>query len=195
MVSDHEKLLQVVNEKDKYAWQILFDHYYQSLCSYVMKFVTDKDASEDIVQNVFIGLWKSSQQFDDAKNLTYFLYKSCYNRALNHIRDQKVKDNKIEHIEDNKSFDREEVYEETLKEEVVRLLYHHINKLPAQQKEIIMLRLKGYGWNEIAEELDVSINTIKTYRQRAFKKLSEQMNVSELFIVVLLFSVHMFSNR
>ncbi len=195
MVLDHKELLKVVNGKNKDSWHILFDHYYQALCSYVLKFLKDRDISEDIVQEVFIGLWNSSQRFENQKNLTYFLYKSCYNRSLNYIRDQKVKNSSVELIEDSKHFDSEEIYEETLQEEVVRLLYLHINNLPAQQKEILLLRLKGYKWNEIAEELDVSMNTVKTYRQRAFKKLSEKMNVSELFIAVLIVSIQMFSNK
>ncbi len=195
MKVDNNRILKVVNEKNKHSWQILFDHYYPSLCSYVDRFIKDREAAQDVVQEVFIGLWKSKQQFTDVKNLTYYLYKSCYHRSLNQIRNQKSLDSKIELIEDKEGFDSEEVYEDTLKEEIVRLLYHHINNLPAQQKEVIMLRLKGYAWTEIAEELDISINTIKTYRQRAFKSLSTQMDVSKLFVAILLFSIEMFSNH
>ena len=195
MTIKNEQILKGVNEKDKQSWQLLFDHYYPSLCSYVERFLKDTEMAQDVVQEVFIGLWKSQQQFNDVKNLTYYLYKSCYHRSLNHIRNQKARDNKLESIDDKNVFESEEVYEETLKEEIVRLLYHHINKLPTQQKEVLLLRLKGYGWTEIAEELDISINTIKTYRQRAFKSLSDQMNVSELFVAILFFSVQMFSNH
>ncbi len=195
MKLSHERILNVVNEKDKTSWHILFDHYYPSLCSYVDRFIRNRELAQDVVQEVFVGLWKSQQNFTEVKNLTYYLYKSCYHRSLNHIRNQKTQDDNVEYIEDKDAFDSEEVYEETLKEEVVRLLYHHINNLPAQQKEVILLRLKGYAWTEIAEELDISINTIKTYRQRAFKSLSSQMNVSKLFITILFFSIDMMYNH
>lgn len=185
-------ILEGVNAKNKDSWKILFDRYYPSLCSYVNKFVNNNEAAQDVVQEVFIGIWNSKQEFNDIKNLTYFLYRSCYNRALNHIRDQKSRDNKIEFIEDKGTFESEEVYEETLKEEVVRQLYFHINELPDQQKEILLLRLKGYRWNEIAEELNISINTVKTYRKRAFLYLSSKMNVSQLFIATLFFSIQMY---
>ncbi len=195
MKLSHERILNVVNEKDKTSWHVLFDHYYPSLCSYVDRFIRNRELAQDVVQEVFVGLWKSQQYFTEVKNLTYYLYKSCYHRSLNHIRNQKTQDDNVEYIEDKDAFDSEEVYEETLKEEVVRLLYHHINNLPAQQKEVILLRLKGYAWTEIAEELDISINTIKTYRQRAFKSLSSQMNVSKLFIAILFFSIDMMYNN
>jgi len=195
MMIDSKRLIKVVNEKDKDSWQILFDHYYHSLCSYVNRFIKDSEVAQDVVQEVFIGLWKSKQEFTDVKNLTFYLYKSCYHRSLNQIRNQKAQNSKIEFLEDKDGFDSEEEYEETLKEEVVRLLYHHINNLPAQQKEVILLRLKGYAWTEIAEELDISINTIKTYRQRAFKSLSDQMDVSKLFIAVIFFSIEMFTHH
>ncbi len=192
MLSNNKLILQTVNSKDKDAWHVLFDYYYPSLCAYVERFLHGEDESKDIVQEVFIGLWKSNQEFDTIKNLNYYLYRSCYNRALNYIRNQKVSDKKFEPINDYHSFESDEVYDETLESEVVRRLYQHINDLPNQQKQILLLKLKGYSWVEIAEDLDISINTVKTYRARAFKVLSEKMNVSELFVAVLMFSIEMF---
>ncbi len=194
-MNNSKLILDAVNNKNANSWQILFDNYYSSLCAYVNRFINDHEITQDIVQEVFIGLWKSTQQFTDEKNLTYFLYRSCYNRSLNHIRNVKLQSDKLDKIEDKSSFENEDVYNETLKEEVVRLLYRNINQLPTQQKEILLLRLKGYGWNEVAEELNLSINTVKSHKKRAFQKLSEQMNVSELFIVVLFFSINLFQNH
>ncbi len=193
MLSNQKKILDVVNHKDKDAWHVLFDYYYPALCSYVERFLHEEDLSKDVVQEVFIGLWKSTQTFKDVKNLNYYLYRSCYNRALNQIRNQKVSNNKFEPITDQHSFESDEVYEQTLEEEVIRLLHHHINELPEQQKQVLLLKLKGYTWVEIADEMEVSINTIKTYRARAFKSLSSKLNVSELFILVVLFSIEMFN--
>lgn len=154
MGEDSKNILRGVNEKNKNSWKILYDPYYAVLCSYVEHFVGDSDQAKDLVQEVFIGLWKSEQQFADIKNLTYYLHNNCYHRSLNFIRNQKLKNEKVELIGDKSHFESDEIYQETLQEEVVRVLYYHINELPTQQKEILLWRLKGYKWMEIAEEVN-----------------------------------------
>ena len=57
--------------------------------------------------------------------------------------------------------DEDMIYALTVKEEIIRQLYCYIEELPAEQRRIILMRIEGYTWEEIAERLEISINTVK----------------------------------
>ena len=79
------------------------------------------------------------------------------------------------------------IYALTVKEEIIRQLYHHIEELPTEQRRIILLRIEGYTWEEIAERLGISINTVKTQKARSYRFLREKMGDAMSFIILCLF--------
>ena len=79
------------------------------------------------------------------------------------------------------------------KEEIQNLgikLYEnfYIEELPAEQRRIILLRIEGHSWDEIASRLGVSINTVKTQKSRSYKFLREKLaNSSYSVLLTLIF--------
>lgn len=72
--------------------------------------------------------------------------------------------------------DSDELYALALQEELIRQLHFYVGQLPESQSRIIRLRLKGHTWNEIADIMHVSLNTVKTQKQRSYKFLSEHLS-------------------
>ena len=67
-------------------------------------------------------------------------------------------------------------------------LYFYIDELPAEQRRIILLRIEGHSWDEIASRLGVSINTVKTQKSRSYKFLREKLaNSSYSVLLTLIF--------
>lgn len=66
-------------------------------------------------------------------------------------------------------------------------MYFHIEELPPEQRRIILLRIEGYTWEEIAERLEISINTVKTQKSRSYKFLREKLGDSIHSIILCLF--------
>ena len=84
--------------------------------------------------------------------------------------------------------DEEMLYALTVKEEAIRQLYFYIEELPAEQRRIILLRIEGHSWDEIASRLGVSINTVKAQKSRSYKFLREKLaNSSYSVLLTLIF--------
>ena len=165
-MSDKDDLIVAgVNQKDKGIWRDFYDRYYAALCSYVEKILFLTDAVEDLVQEVFISVWEGKRTFSDSRELTNYLYRACYNNALLYIRNHQIHDSILNGLPQEEDFEDEEMlYALTVKEEAIRQLYFYIEELPAEQRRIILLRIEGHSWDEIASRLGVSINTVKTQK-------------------------------
>ena len=176
-----------VNQKDKKIWRDFYDRYYAALCSYVSKFLAVSDAVEDLVQEVFISVWEGKRIFSDSKELTNYLYRACYNNALLYIRNNQIRDSILSSLPSEEDFEDEEmIYALTVKEEAIRQLYFYIEELPAEQRRIILLRIEGHSWDEIASKLGVSINTVKTQKSRSYKFLREKLGNSTYSVLLSL---------
>jgi len=174
-MSDKDDLIVAgVNQKDKGIWRDFYNRYYAALCSYVEKILFLTDAVEDLVQEVFISVWEGKRTFSDSRELTNYLYRACYNNALLYIRNHQIHDSILNAL--------------TVKEEAIRQLYFYIEELPAEQRRIILLRIEGHSWDEIASRLGVSINTVKTQKSRSYKFLREKLaNSSYSVLLTLIF--------
>lgn len=181
---DEKFILSGVNNKNEKAWASLYDYYYAALCVYVNRIMKSSENTEDLVQEVFIAIWNSDKKFDSVQELTRYLYRACYNNALNYLRNNQIHDTILGHLGLDADFMTDDVYAQTIKEEVSRQLYAYIEKLPSEQKKVILMSIDGYSWEEIAEKLGISVNTVKTHKSRGFKSLRLKLHDSiYLFLI------------
>lgn len=96
-----------------------------------------------------------------------------------HLRREKFQERYTQHVKNEETDEYSDLeFAETVREELIRQLYFHIDELPEERRKIILLSIKGYSGNEIAEELGISINTVKTQKSRSFKYLREKLSGS-----------------
>ena len=177
-----------LTRKDEKTWGDFYDRFYAALCVYVSKILPVPDAVEDLVQEVFISVWEGKRTFSDIKELTNYLYRACYNNTLLYIRNNQIHDTILNSLAEEESVEDEDmIYALTVKEEIIRQLYCYIEELPSEQRRIILMRIEGYTWEEIAERLDISINTVKTQKTRSYKFLRERLGDSMNSIILCLF--------
>lgn len=187
-----EYIIAAVNRKDPNGWELFYNHYYTALCSFVANILKQQEDVEDLVQDIYIAIWEGNRLFTDIKELTNYLYRACYNNALLYIRNHQLHDAILETIR-QKSKEEEEEEEErfytlAVKEETIRQLYACIEELPSEQRRILLLRIEGYSWEEIANCLGVSMNTVKTQRSRSFKFLRKRLENKAYGIALLILS-------
>lgn len=89
---DEQLILSGVNRKNEKAWKSLYEHYYAALCTYVNRILKGSESTEDLVQEVFIAVWRSEKRFDSVQDLTRYLYRACYNNALVFVRNNQIHD-------------------------------------------------------------------------------------------------------
>lgn len=162
----------------------LFNEHYRSLVQYSNRFLSIEEG-EDLVQDVFINLWEKQTTFPDELHLKLYLYKAVRNKCYNVIKHNLVKDKyattAIQSLEDDDLF-----LKHVLEEDIVSQLYIAIEGLPDRKKEIIKLSLKGLKNTEIAVELGIQLQTVKTLKSQSYKILREQFQDLEAIIYFLL---------
>ena len=116
-----------------------------------------------------------------------FLYTTTRNLCLNHLKHKKIEHQYIQAIKIEEEEAEEQFYlEEVTYQETHRILRAAIDQLPPQTREVILVSLDGKNNNEIAETLDISVNTVKTLKKNAYKFLRESLGSRNLYILLFL---------
>ncbi len=165
----------------------LFEQHYTPLVLFAKGYIPDMDIDKDIVQEVFTTLIESRQIFNNVDNLKAYLYSSVKNKCLKNIRHEEVKKRYAAYIQ-NETAEEEESYENRiLEEEVYTLLIQEIQKLPEQCRKVYLLVLEGKNNGEIAEQLHLNIETVKSHKQTGKKILYQQLkHVIPLYMLLAL---------
>ncbi|MBN1117989.1 MAG: RNA polymerase sigma-70 factor [Bacteroidales bacterium] len=148
----------------------LFKSFYPALCSFANKYINNHELSEDLVQDVFFSLWNNSEITTNIQSVKSYLYSSVRNKCLNEIKHNKIVDN---HISDELSSISSTgfFHDHIIEEELHRMIHKAIKELPEKCAEIILLSIEGQKNNEIAETLNISVNTVKTQKKIAYQQL------------------------
>lgn len=179
-----QEILKGINTKELKAWEKLYAAYYSALCSYANGILKNTDSAQDIVQEVLIKVWNSNRIFPDIKDLTWYLYRAVYNNVLYYLRTQNTHQHILKHIPVDEVEMPDVQFAQTVQEELIRQIYIYIEELPEERKKIILLSLEGHSGNEIAQILGISINTVKTQKNRCFKYLREKLKNSVLLFLI-----------
>jgi len=182
LLINHPVLKINFKHKNKNEFEILFNSFYPALCSFASSLNIKQVVSEDIVQEVFISLWENLENFDNEKSVKSYLYTSVKNKCINYLEHEKViqKHKKFEKIENEIPYSNQIIEEETH-----RLIYNAINELPASCKNVLLFSINGLKNAEIAEELNISVNTVKTQKKIAYKQLKIKLKNIYLLTGVL----------
>lgn len=168
------------------AFKEVFERLFPYLCNLAARIVLDDDKAKDIAQEAFVKLWtKDDEEFESENSLKAYLYVLVKNASISELRKEKNKNNLS--IDDGVSIPEKDFLNEILREETYQMLREAINELSPQAAKVVGLALNGYGNQQIAEELDVTINTIKTVKKRAYKALKERLG--HQFVMLLLTQV------
>ncbi|WP_194526554.1 RNA polymerase sigma factor [Zobellia roscoffensis] len=184
---DLDNFLTEIQNKNHFVFKRLFDDMYHDLVTYANGYLFDMASSEDVVQEIFVRLWEKSNKIVLKTNLKAYLYAMVRNKCLNRLKKLKITDNS--NILDRQisfAFDQEpDWFTEQEKEIRNQQALCIIENLPLRMRSIVELRFRdNYRYKEIAEELNVSINTVKTQLKRAKAKLGE---LTASITVLLLF--------
>lgn len=82
--------------------------------------------------------------------------------------------------------DDDNYLQEVTLRETIRILYAAIDRLPPQSQKIILLNLQGKNNNEVAEELNISVNTVKSLKKSAYMTLRKYVGKEYLWLLIFL---------
>ncbi len=171
---------------DSKAYDFLMDSYYQNLYAYAYTLVHDRGKAEDIVQNVFVKIWINRKKINPDFSIKNYLYKSVYNESIDLFRKRKP----IIYLEKKylEAIDLVVENEPENLDELIKLVYAEIHKLPKKCQRIFLLSKKeGLTHIEISEFLGISTKTVENQMTKAFKILAEKLSAKMETLLFLLF--------
>ncbi|MGF1587535.1 MAG: RNA polymerase sigma-70 factor [Bacteroidales bacterium] len=187
-----KRILKELKYGSKKAFEYVFKTYYDSLCRYAEEILKDRDQAEDVVENLFIVIWEDRIKIDIHTSFRSYLYRSTYNACLNIIRkrksESKYRDFFLNHSDFSKfhdygssSYPLSGIIEKEMESDIAKI----IDALPPQCKKVfLMSRVDDLSHLEIADKLDLSVNTVKSHIMNALKKI--QVALKNMMIVLVL---------
>ncbi|MBL1407210.1 RNA polymerase sigma factor [Sphingobacterium faecale] len=187
MIISETSLLAALKLQDKESLEILFKQLYRPLVMFAAQFLDTVQEAEDVVQEVFVKLWENKTFHQIHSRLYAYLYRSVKNACIDRIRQRGGV--RFELITEDEEISNEEPIDEEQWNLYISRIYAEIDKLPARTQEIfraVILEQKKY--KEVASQLGVSVNTIKTTLSRAFSKLRERFKDDDasLYLLILM---------
>ena len=179
-----QALVKALKEGNQLAFSIVYKTYAAQTFSLAFKYLLNKELAEDAVQNLFLKLWLKKEEIDETKPINRYLFTMLKNDLLNTLRDSKKNIYLLEdclsmvlELEDNSQ-------NENLKQEQMNIIQQALEQLSPQRRKVFEMKVSGkYSNQEIADKLNLSINTIKFQYSQSLKQIRSTVGELSLLLV------------
>jgi RNA polymerase sigma factor (sigma-70 family) len=173
------QLVELVAQKDAGALEALYDRYGRAAYSLARRILTEETLAQDVVQEVFLSLWRDARRFDAGRGMVAtYLLSMTHHRAVDVVRREenlrrwRTSDEGLELAPDPKARVEDEVEASERRKEVRAALA----ELPAAQREALLLAyFGGYTQREVAALVGVPLGTVKTRMAAGMRKMREAL--------------------
>jgi len=164
-----------IRRSNQKAFDELFRSFYPVLVRFAVRYLRDKTAAKDVVQDCFVTLWKKRGRIDPEKSLKSYLFTMVRNRSLNDIRDRSATEVDHEFASSQPVVEPAVQDEPDGQPEKLRKKFENwINELPERQREAFQLsRFEGLDHQEIARVMELSPKTVNNHIVAALGTLKE----------------------
>lgn len=172
-----EELIPLLLKKDDRSFTLLYDNYSKSLYGVIFTLVKDREEAEDVLQEVFVKIWKNIDSYNDSKGRLYtWMLNIARNTSIDKLRSKSFNNNQknlstdnFVHILDDNSKAINQIDAIGIKE--------FIKKLKPKCIQIIdLLFFKGYTQQETSDELEIPLGTVKTQNRNCMNELRLLIN-------------------
>lgn len=170
------------------GFNYFFNTLYPALLYYAFRIIQDKPAAKDIVEESFIKIWERHQTFSHAKVIKSWLYTTVHNGCIDWQKNQSnatERQEELAHLQKDNT--ETHAMQEMIRAEVTSEIYNAITDLPPKcQKVFKLLYIEGKTLKQAAQEMELSINTIKNHRAHGLMLLKKR---APDFFALVLFSL------
>ncbi|MCX2483316.1 RNA polymerase sigma factor [Pedobacter sp. MR2016-24] len=177
---------------DERAFETIYRHFSKRLFPYVLKLVKVPELAEELIQDIFVNIWISREAFAEVNHPTSYLFSIANRQALKYLKKVASDARILKSIADYAEASTNDTEERIIFRESVASVKAAVEQLPAQRRLIWELsRNEGLSHDQIAEQLQISKNTVKNQMVHATKYirnfLDEQAGLLSGFIIILLY--------
>lgn len=183
MNTSEEKTWKNIQQKDEEAFEKYYKEHYKVFFFLAFKYVKSAEQAQEIVNDIFVKLWRDGHDLIIEVSLKSYICRAIINRSINALN----KNKKDFQNQKELSYRAEKIYEMRQMEEseLEIRLYRAINQLPEQCKKVFyMSRFKELKQQEIADQLGISIKTVKNHITHALKLLNK--TVGDILVIMLI---------
>jgi RNA polymerase sigma factor (sigma-70 family) len=174
-IYDEESLVRLLKEQDRPAFDYLYRQYSSALLGVLMKSISNEDTANDILQEVFIKIWKNINSYQPERGRLYtWMLNIARNAGIDYLRSrQSKKENQNQSIEDVVyHVDSENQVNQKIDTIGIKTL---IGKLTVEQQLVLeYVYFKGYTQDEASKALDLPLGTVKTRVRAAIMELRKE---------------------
>lgn len=168
----------------EHYYRRLFETYYGSLVNFACRYAHDPEEAEDIVQNIFVAMWNGRVHFENELKMRNYLYRATIHGVYNVKRHRRVCESGMAVLSQHQAQDDNLLQDAIQEHELWCRVVEAVDELPERCREICRMTLAGKKPSQIAEELGLSVETVKKQKKIAIQKLKDRFGVW----VLLLFS-------
>lgn len=169
---DEKTLILELQKGNIQTFEKIFSRYHKRIYNFCLNLNQYSDDAEETVQKVFVALWEQRAQVDENKSLASYLYTIARYMLYQDFRLKVYKRAAFEQFVLNSIDLNESTKDEVLYNELLAFLESVIEILPERQRKIFKLsRFSGLTYRQIADQLNISENTVDTQIRRALKTL------------------------
>ncbi|MBU1372937.1 MAG: sigma-70 family RNA polymerase sigma factor [Bacteroidetes bacterium] len=160
---EEAELVEALKSQKKVGADALYEMYAGSLMGIVSRVISDTEIAEDVLQETFVKIWNSIQQYDPTKGRLFtWMVNVARNLAIDKVRSKDYRNHSKNQDLENHVNDIDETRNSTYKPELLGVK-NLVQKLrPEQQIIVDMIYFKGYTHVEVADELAIPLGTVKT---------------------------------
>lgn len=187
---NEKELLRLLVKGNESAFAALFQLHHQRIGSFVKHVVGDNPSVEELVQDIFMKLWVNRERLNEVENLSAYLYAIARNHMFTYLKKTgKELASRNEWAANSLSW--QDTYQNPVEEENLYkdLLNNAVGQLSSQQRRVYLLsRDEGLTHAEIAEQLSISLETVKKHMVLALRNIRQQMieNKNKIMLRILL---------
>ena len=176
-------LVSELKEGNEKAFRQLFDLYYQDIYGYSISLLKSKEAAEENVQDVFMKVWMHRENLNLEQSFKSYIFTIARNQAFNTLN-KAANDIALKEAVFYESQKSHEYGDYSIREaDCKKLRKQAMKQLPPKRKQIFkMSRKKGMSYEEISQELGISINTVRNQMSKALESMRVFFHVHDEII-------------
>lgn len=176
---NEKDLLRYAAEGNSTAFAALFNNYKDKLYRFLLQANGSPEMTEDIIQDVFLKLWKDRANLVNVQNFGGYLYRMAQNHVINSLKRMATETHIITELSRKQAITCSDVEEHISLQEVNRDLHSALSKLTPKQKLVYTLsRDKGLRHDEIARFLNISPSTVNNHLIEALRTIRRQLRTA-----------------
>ena len=177
-----KELQKRIASDDETAFTQLYLHFGKKLIHFSLSLVRSKEIAEELVEDVFVKLWANRHHISEIENLTVYLYVAVKNRSLN-VLSQKANEliaAPFDYLDTPVDEFAADPYDLMITSEMMASMHQAIEALPPRCKMIFkLIREDGLRYKEVADILNISVNTIDVQMAIAVKKICTALHIKK----------------